>query len=574
MKLRHIHIRNFRSIKECDLSIDKVMALVGENNSGKSAVLRALNAFFNFEEEEADFINGKHLYSAKTKPVIRLTFDGEISEFADETTHDHLIVEVCFNKAKRTVKVKSDGRFKMANESVIEKINKRIDYYFIPPIRDHKNLEWAASTVFRRLAEDFLYKATEKRDNYTPKFKTATDYLESNGFDRLAKYIRDMYNVKSRFSFRLAFRSDMSFLDFIGGLRFLVDEKNAVHEIAECGTGVQSLTIIALHRGLAAINGKNVILGLEEPETNLHPQAQREVIRSLKRHVEDAADKVDQVIFTTHSTILIDSVDHTEVVLVRKVDDTSRGIRTTVTQLPENFYVKHGLEEFRYYQFHRYRNSEFFYSRLVVVAESKNDAQAIQELMRSDGFELDDLGVSVLSLDGVDNIRYAASLIKDLRLPSLFVVDKDFFLPYEKDRLDDSRDPRGFPKYRKEYRRERMSAIQMLIPHQKDRDDLLTALFTNHTAALDILAKHDVVCMKWALEIDLANSEKGLELLCDECGIPEARRDSKSLLVDNVASAKKIDKIVAAIRKLPKRNYPHSFSKICKLLGQKLSAME
>lgn len=573
MHLRNIYITNFRSIKKCSLAVDKVLALVGENNSGKSAVLRALNAFFNFEHEQADFLNGKHLYTQKSKPTVRLTFGGDISGFEQETDLEYLAVEVVFDHGKRTVKVRSGSKYKAVSETVIERIKEKIDYYFIPPIRDYKNLEWAESTTFKRLAEDFLYKATEKRDNYTPRFTDAAEYLEKNGLGRLAKYIREMYNVNSKFDFKLAFSRELSFINFIGGLRFLVDEKNSVHEISECGAGVQSLTIIAIHRALAAINGKNVILGLEEPETNLHPQAQREVIRSLKKHVEDENDMVDQVIFTTHSTVMIDSIDHTEAALFRKVTDEIRGIKTIVSQLPSEFYAKYGLQEYRYYQFHRYRNSDFFYSKLVIIVESKNDGQAIQEIMRKDGVELDDLGVSIVNLESVDNIKFAVSIVKELGLPYLIVVDKDYFLPYECDMLKSSRDNQGFPKYRKEYKSNHLEFIEKLVPVKKERDDLLPLLFGNHTAALQTLSKYGIVCMRWSTEIDLASSIKGRELFYEECAIPHGKRSSKELLEQNSSNIKKVEKITAVIRKLPRKNYPQSFSKLRETLKDKLSAI-
>ena len=45
-------IENFRSIKGCSINLNSLCALVGENNVGKSAVLRALNTFFNYEYEK------------------------------------------------------------------------------------------------------------------------------------------------------------------------------------------------------------------------------------------------------------------------------------------------------------------------------------------------------------------------------------------------------------------------------------------------------------------------------------------------------------------------------------------
>jgi putative ATP-dependent endonuclease of OLD family len=42
VKITHVHIENFRSIKQLDLDLDDTTVLIGPNNEGKSAVLDAL----------------------------------------------------------------------------------------------------------------------------------------------------------------------------------------------------------------------------------------------------------------------------------------------------------------------------------------------------------------------------------------------------------------------------------------------------------------------------------------------------------------------------------------------------
>lgn len=45
MKIKELHIEKFRAILKCDIEFKDIMAIVGENNSGKTTILRALNAF-------------------------------------------------------------------------------------------------------------------------------------------------------------------------------------------------------------------------------------------------------------------------------------------------------------------------------------------------------------------------------------------------------------------------------------------------------------------------------------------------------------------------------------------------
>ena len=47
MIIREVEISNFRSIKHQVINnIDNILVLIGKNNSGKSALLQAINAFW------------------------------------------------------------------------------------------------------------------------------------------------------------------------------------------------------------------------------------------------------------------------------------------------------------------------------------------------------------------------------------------------------------------------------------------------------------------------------------------------------------------------------------------------
>ena len=51
-----------------------ITAIVGENNAGKTAVLRALNSVMNFKEEEENFINYRHRFAPRCNTHIRVVF--------------------------------------------------------------------------------------------------------------------------------------------------------------------------------------------------------------------------------------------------------------------------------------------------------------------------------------------------------------------------------------------------------------------------------------------------------------------------------------------------------------------
>lgn len=54
LRIKHIRIKNFRSIVDLSIDVGKMNIFVGLNDAGKSNVLKALNLFFNGETEPGD----------------------------------------------------------------------------------------------------------------------------------------------------------------------------------------------------------------------------------------------------------------------------------------------------------------------------------------------------------------------------------------------------------------------------------------------------------------------------------------------------------------------------------------
>ncbi len=46
MRIKKVHVENFRSIKRIDIDFENLMIFIGQNNHGKPNVLLALNFFF------------------------------------------------------------------------------------------------------------------------------------------------------------------------------------------------------------------------------------------------------------------------------------------------------------------------------------------------------------------------------------------------------------------------------------------------------------------------------------------------------------------------------------------------
>lgn len=106
------------------------------------------------------------------------------------------------------------------------------------------------------------------------------------------------------------------------------------------GHGLQRAIIFSILRcyselitGVGEEKKKPMIFAVEEPELYMHPQAQR----NIRRVFRGISDKDDQVIFSTHSSLLLDVAYFDEVVRVESVQnktDDKNIVKSIVWQLP------------------------------------------------------------------------------------------------------------------------------------------------------------------------------------------------------------------------------------------------
>ena len=396
----------------------------------------------------------------------------------------------------------------------------------------------------------------------TPKVREATINLENLALSKIEKELENYYSLSHNFKFKIRYQNLVNYSLLLNNIVLEVNEYGKNFSVRDCGSGIQSMTIIALYRLLAYLKYNNYLLGIEEPETNLHPQAQRELIKTIKDG--NGASKEVQVIFTTHSAVISDQLEHTEIVLFRKVNDDSRGMKTISHQIIQDFWTKHQLEDFKYYQFIKYRNSEFFFAKFIIIVESKNDAEVVRLLLSQSKIDIDLYGVSIINLEGVKNMKYPFYLLSYLKIPYFLILDKDYFIPYSNDDLKLSRNESGFPKYRYEFKND--SLVQELIPRQKDRDVLLSLFKTNHSKAMDFLERFNIICFHYSLEVDLVASDKASDEFYRLLEVPDADKSKKQLLVDRYKQIKKPENLLAVLRHLPHKNLPNSYKRIKKVI--------
>lgn len=193
MIIREVEISNFRSIKHQVINdIDNILVLIGKNNSGKSALLQAINAFWgNYSIDEDDFYKNKNIITNEME--IKICFSIDDNFYKEIINNEKLGIK--FFVGTKTVYNKNKGKF--GNRTFEE----------IEQILDNKNYD-EISGYYNECLNDFL---KIKNLQFVIKMK----YIKG---DKSPKY----YNI--------ADEEIKSFTSLLPGISFIDDDRNFLEE--------------------------------------------------------------------------------------------------------------------------------------------------------------------------------------------------------------------------------------------------------------------------------------------------------------------------------------------------------
>ncbi|WP_343081542.1 ATP-dependent nuclease [Ostreiculturibacter nitratireducens] len=565
MKLKTIRLEKFRGIRNAEIEVGSELALVGQNSGGKSSILRALNAFFNFEEERPHFEASRHAFQKTSTAIIDLEFSDAPAQCNIPRTMaggDEVRIRLKYRKSQ-TWEILQNGTWSAAPAGLQEELHRFVRYVYVPVSRIENVLKWGQDSLLKAAVMSWVKEHTKNRDRISPKVSEVTKVIKDRTFKGLSKHLRTLTHLNGSFEFELDYSVTPDYSLLIQDLVLRVKDGSTTVEITDCGSGTQSLAAVGLYSYLAEVLGGTYILGIEEPEQNLHPQAQRSMLAALKKLPL-------QVLFTTHSTVMLDSLEHEEVALCRRVSSSTRGFEITVTQLSRTFWGDRGIDRAKYYNFHRRRNSEFFFADFVILTESPIDAELVRHLIEDGGLEFAKHSVSIVSLDGVESLPYAYHLLRQLEIDFSTVVDKDYFLPYLNDELEASRDARGFPRYRQQYKA--TCLIDLMLPDAAKRADLLNLFFTNHSRAMSVLEDVGVFCFRYSMDIDLVGSATAQGILYGRLNVPVGDRSPQGLLIGRRNQLKKLETVLGTTKALTPGSLPNSYKRIRKKIPELVRA--
>ncbi len=219
--------------------------------------------------------------------------------------------------------------------------------------------------------------------------------------------------------------------------------KNAVENK---GHGLQRAVIFSILRRYAehmtsSPDGKkrNLMLAVEEPELYMHPQAQR----TIRRVFRSIAEGGDQVIFSTHSSLLVDVAYFDEIIRMECIFEKIDGKKTTsrkawqlpISRMIEDLEIRQPKikgkitdESMRELYSHAYnpRRNEGFFAAKIILVEGLTEEYSLP--IYADALldcSFDPQGISVVECGGKGSMDRLFRIFNELHIPCYIFFDFD-----------------------------------------------------------------------------------------------------------------------------------------------------
>ena len=448
-----LRINGFRGIQNLEITLPKVMILFGQNNAGKTSIIKALQLvlgdYGRYLSSEDFFIN-----SDNDQQIDKITVDiriipidenGRVKTFEDDWVnvfgeiiqpdldeYDYVALRA-IAKQHETLQ----GKYITEREYLTEwndfdnwldsdtlKLTKKLDEITFIPIdaqRDiHSEIKEKYSFIGRVLSninyssseiEELEEKIAEINQNAVDKsanlthLKTHLDKLSETTLGRgkteIMPFPKKIRDLSKNFSLHFG------------------DNANSSFSMEYHGMGTRSwasmLTVKAFTEMLRDSFEKESkpffsLIAAEEPEAHLHPNAQRTLYNQL-------ASMENQVIVSTHSPYLISMADFSQLRALYKKD-----AKVYCYQLDKH------LERNEKYELRRgmvRTNSELFFSKVILLAEGVTEEQVLPALLQNYfSKNCSALGVNCVGINGKSYAPYI-KLAVSFGVPVCIISDND-----------------------------------------------------------------------------------------------------------------------------------------------------
>jgi len=441
MYLKDFCIKNFRAIKEASFTFDKGLnIIIGENNSGKTAIIDALRICFSYGNQWRDiyiskddfYIDAENIESENVSIEFDLTFEIEKEEesglFFDLLVQkdDKQELQIHFyyyiQEIKGTEKVKykiwgGENEGQQITPDVLDLIN----FVYLSPLRDAENV--LRPVRWNRLGELFSNIVIDKKDKIIDQqkreelaAKVTSFYKSNNDWQNLIESGKDKINehlnktsIEGKeqnididflpFEFRRIVDNLRIQLPFFKDIEIKGDLKKQKYlQISQNGLGYNNLLYIATVLG-DLTNKKEYVepeayysLLIEEPEAHLHPQLQN----IFFNYMNALNKKGIQIFITSHSPTITAKVDLNSLIILQNQQRKIYSLSLRESELNEKNrkYLAKFLDVTK---------SQLFFSKGTILVEGISEALLMPVFSRIMGkeYDIEKKGIEIVNISGV-----------------------------------------------------------------------------------------------------------------------------------------------------------------------------
>lgn len=293
-------VKRYRSLMDIAININDSSPVVicGENNIGKTNLLRALNIFFNHIAQptlfKADIDIPHHIYEGSRGAGAKTEFTG-VFRIGDKRN----TIKITFNN-------EGEATYLLQGEKVTQdKIQETLSVFKFLLVESH-NVD-LPTLITAILEKDGLLPLDAKRSKQSLPLQKLSEFIDlsqtaisdiERGINQCFSHLTDFDGILKDKKIKIDFVEFESLRDAIKTMTSITLFDGNNHGIASKGSGAQRAVFLSLMQYISKNSKRKIIWGIDEPEAFLQPRLQKKVAEVLSSIVKT---EKQPIILTTHS---------------------------------------------------------------------------------------------------------------------------------------------------------------------------------------------------------------------------------------------------------------------------------